>query len=109
MAQMTDLTGGRSLPGNLESNTKPLHIVTLGLSLSTFFILSYTICILGYLLLPGFPVQHESLAIFLPGFTLLSWPTFFLGLIESFIWGWYVAVVFGAIYNFFARWAARGA
>jgi hypothetical protein len=73
-----------------------------------FFMVSYTLCIVGYLLFPGMPVKHESLAIFLPGFTLPSWHTFFLGLIESFAWGWYIAVVFGAIFNFFLRRAARG-
>jgi len=62
--------------------------ITLGQALSTFFIVSYTVCIIGYLLFPDIPVKHESLAIFLPGFTLLSWHTFFLGLFESFIWGW---------------------
>jgi len=90
-------------------DARTIPIITLGRAFSAFFIVSYTICILGYLLFPAFPVQHELLTIFLPGFRLLSWHTFFLGLIESFIWGWYIAVVFGAIYNFFARWAARGA
>ena len=38
----------------------------------------------------------------LPGFAWLSWPSFFLGLIETFAYGWYVALVFGPFYNFFA-------
>jgi hypothetical protein len=77
--------------------------VTLGLSLSMFFVISYLICIAGYLLLPGFPVQHEALSNFLPGFKLLTWQSYFLGLIESFVWGWYIALVFGPIYNFFSQ------
>lgn len=48
-------------------------------------------------------MQHASLGIFLPGFTLLSWQSFILGLVESVIWGWYIALVSGSIYNFFAR------
>ena len=48
-------------------------------------------------------MQHGSLSIFLPGFELLSWRSFFLGLAESFAWGWYVALVFGPLYNFFVR------
>ena len=96
---------GRSERG---TDTRTISIITLGQALSVFLILSYTICILGYLLFPGFQVQHESLSIFLPGFTLLSWHTFFLGLIESLIWAWYIALVFGPIYNFFLRRAARG-
>jgi hypothetical protein len=78
-------------------------IITLGLGLSVFLAFTFTICVIGYLVWPKGPVQHESLSIFLPGFTLISWPSFFLGLVESFIWGWYSALVFGSIYNFFAR------
>ena len=106
MAQMS-MTGTDRLPDR-ETGLRPVPIIALGQALSAFLSLSYTICILGYLLFPGMPVKHESLAIFLPGFTLLSWRTFFLGLIESFIWGWYIALVFGPIYNFFLRRAARG-
>lgn len=89
-----------------QADIRTIPLLTLGRALSAFFIVSYIVCILGYLLLPDLPVQHQSLAIFLPGFTLLSWHTFFLGLIESFLWGWYIALVFGAIYNFFLRRAA---
>ena len=38
----------------------------------------------------------------LPGFTWLSWPSFILGLVESFTYGWYVVLVFAPLYNFFA-------
>jgi hypothetical protein len=86
-----------------ERDARSIPIVTLGCALSAFFVLSYTICILGYLVWPNSPVQHAALGIFLPGFTLLSWQSFFLGLIESFVWGWYIAAVFGALYNFFLR------
>ena len=85
------------------AGTRSIPIMCLGWALSAFFVVSYVICILGYLFAPGFSVQHEALAIFLPGFTLLSWRTFFLGLIESFAWGWYIAVMFGLLYNFFLR------
>ncbi len=90
-----------SLPGIGTARTIPTLV--LDLSLSTFFVFSYVVCVLGYLLLPNLPVEHAALAIFLPGFTLLSWQSYFLGLVESFIWGWYVALVFGSLYNFFVR------
>ena len=48
-----------------------LPIIVLGLSLSAFFVISYGICIFGYLIVPGFPVQHAALSTFLPGFELL--------------------------------------
>jgi hypothetical protein len=88
-----------------EGGMSSLSIKRLGLSLSTFFAISYVICIMGYLLMPDFPVQHEALSIFLPGFKLLSWQSYLLGLIESFAWGWYIAAVFVPLYNFFGRLA----
>src|SRR6266700_7389586 len=102
----TTTVGVESMRGHREIDNPAISIMTFGSALSTFFVVSYTICILGYLLTPGLPVKHEFLEIFLPGFTLLTWHTFFLGLIESFLFGWYIAVVFGTIYNFFLRRAA---
>ena len=86
-----------------ESDARTISIKVLGCALSSFFAISFTICILGYLIWPTSPVQHSSLSMFLPGFTLLSWPSFFLGLIESILWGWYVTGLFGVLYNFFVR------
>ena len=102
----TSLTGFTTAQRHSDPDVRTIPIVTFGLALSGFFVVSYVICILGYLLVPGLPVQHQFLAIFLPGFTLLTWPSFFLGLVESFLFGWYIAVVFGAIYNFLLRRAA---
>lgn len=79
-----------------------ISVLAFGLSLSLFLPISYVIYIIGYMALPGLPVKHEALAIFLPGFELLSWQTFLIGLVESYAWGWYVALVFASLYNFFA-------
>jgi hypothetical protein len=37
----------------------------------------------------------------LPGFTWLTWPSFLLGLVETFLYGIYVGLVFAPLYNFF--------
>ena len=92
-------TAGIALPV-YPAHTIP--VLALGMGLSLFLAISYVLCVLGYLFLPSLPIAHSALTIFLPGFTLLSWPSFFLGLAESFGWGWYVALVFGPLYNFFA-------
>lgn len=84
-------------------SARRISIIALGLGLSAFFAISYLICLLGYLLMPDLPIAHNALTTLLPGFTLLSWRSFFLGLIESVLWGWYIALVFGPLYNFFAR------
>jgi hypothetical protein len=84
-------------------SARAVPVRAFGLSLSVFFAFSFVVCVLGYLVFPGLPVNHAVLTIFLPGFTLLSWPSFFLGLAESFALGWYIALVFGPLYNFFVR------
>ncbi len=84
-----------------------IPVFALGMGLSLFLAISYVLCVLGYLLFPGLPIAHAALAIFLPGFTLLSAQSFLLGLVESFAWGWYVALVFAPIYNYFVARAAR--
>jgi len=105
MSQMQSTFAARAPSG--EGEMAFLSIKRLGLSLSTFFAISYVICIMGYLIMPDFPVQHEALSIFLPGFRLLSWQSYVLGLIESFVWGWYIAAVFAPLYNFFGRHVAH--
>jgi hypothetical protein len=107
MSQTQSMSGPRLGVRSNTGEAASIRIVTLGLSLSVFFVISYMICIAGYLLLPGFPVQHAALSIFLPGFELLTWKSYFLGLIESFVWGWYVALVLGPLYNFFSRRLGR--
>lgn len=79
-----------------------IPVLALGMALSLSLVITYLLCVIGYLVFPSLPIEHSALSIFLPGFTLLSWPSFFLGLVETFGWGWYVALVFGPIYNFFA-------
>jgi hypothetical protein len=97
-----NLAGSSRAPSASIGTARSIPVVALGLSLSAFFVVSYVLCVVGYLLLPNLPVEHAALAIFLPGFSLLSWQSYFLGLVESFIWGWYVALV-GPLYNFFVR------
>ncbi|MBI2717661.1 MAG: hypothetical protein HY245_01345 [Rhizobiales bacterium] len=78
-----------------------MPVVPLGLSLSLFLVVTYVACIVFYLLFPGSARMSALLSLFLPGFQLLDWPSFFIGLAESFAYGWYVALVFGPLFNFF--------
>lgn len=83
-------------------STRPrLPIVVFGLSLGLFLTISYVLCV-GYdLLFPG-QAMYQSWLRLLPGFTWLTWQSFALGLIESFVYGWYVALIFCPLFNFFA-------
>ena len=78
-----------------------IPIVALGWSLSLFLVLSFVLCVLLGFVVPDFGL-HQPWLQFLPGFTWLTWPSFFLGLVESFAYGWYVALIFGPLFNFFA-------
>lgn len=77
-----------------------LPILALGMGLGSFFALTFVLCVLFDLWFPAL-AMNAVWAPLLPGFTWLSWPDFLLGLAESFAFGWYAAVVFGPIYNFF--------
>jgi hypothetical protein len=107
MTQTQSMSGSRPRVQTDAGQAGAIPLVTLGLSLSLSFVISYLICIAGYLLLPDLPVQHAALSIFLPGFELLSWRSFCLGMAESFVSGWYIALVFGPLYNFLLRRVAR--
>ncbi len=76
-------------------------VAALGLSLGVFLVVTYVLCVLFDLWFPG-EAMNPVWSPFLPGFTWLTWPSFFLGLVETFAYGWYVALVFGPLYNFFA-------
>lgn len=80
-----------------------IAIVPLGLSTATFFVVTYVLCTLLGLLFSFFNGIHQLYPLFFPGFTWFTWPSFFIGLIWVFVYGWYIAVTFGVIYNYFAR------
>ena len=86
----------------LEARSIPrIPVLASGMSLGVFLVVTYVLCVLFDL---WFPTQamHPVWAPLLPGFTWLTWPSFFLGLVEAFAYGWWVALVFGPVYNFFA-------
>jgi len=92
----------RSLP-----SAHRLPVFALGMSLGLFLAVTFTLCVGFDLLFPG-QAMYESWLRLLPGFTWLSWPSFLLGLVESFAYGWYVALVFGPLFNFFAGLSGSG-
>ena len=86
--------------------TPRIPVIALGMSLGLFLAVTFVLCVGFDLLFPG-QAMYESWLRLLPGFTWLSWPSFLLGLAESFAYGWYVALVFGPLYNFFAVRSGR--
>ena len=86
----------------VSNRTAHIPIFAFGTAMSLFFVISNALCVLAYLVLPDLAAQHAILVLLLPWFKLLSWGSFLLGAIESFAYGWYIALVFGSLYNFFA-------
>lgn len=76
-----------------------IPVMRLGISLSVFFIVTYVLCILFDLWFPDL-AMYPVWSPLLPGFTWLSWSSFFLGLAETAGYAWYIALVFGPIYNY---------
>ena len=68
---------------------------------SILLVISYTLCI-GFDLL--FPEQAMYTAWYklLPGFEWLSWKSYFIGLVETYAYGWYFAFIWVPLYNLFA-------
>ncbi len=77
-----------------------IPVVALGMSLGVFLALTFVLCVLFDLWFPAW-AMNPSWAPLLPGFIWISWGSFFLGLAETFAYGWYIALVFGPLYNFF--------
>ena len=84
-----------------------IPVFALGMSLGSFLAITFALCVLFDLWFPEL-AMYPGWSRLLPGFTWISWPSFFLGLVESFAYGWYVALIFGPLFNFFAA-ASRGA
>ncbi len=76
-------------------------------SLALFAAVTFVLCVLYGLVVPQTLHMAEWLEAVLPGFRWLSVPGFFLGLVESILYGVYTGVVFTAIYNTLWRVWAR--
>ena len=83
-------------------NTK---LVTWSVGLFTAF--SFVFCVVFGLVTPESAHMHQFLEIVLPGFTWISVGSFFVGLVESLLWGVYLGLGYSLIYNALCRrWGA---
>ncbi len=77
-------------------------LVAVGNATSLLLAVSYTLCV-GFDLLFPRVAMYEVWQKLLPGFEWISWKSFLIGLVESYLYGWYIAVVWVPLYNFFSR------
>ena len=104
MADTTSTSTRRGAGTPIGTAAPRLPVLALGMSLAIFLALTFVLCV-GFDLLFPEHAMYETWLRLLPGFTWLTWPSFFLGLVESFAYGWFIALVFGPLFNFFAhRW-----
>jgi len=75
-----------------------LSLTAIGHASSLFLVITFTLCVIFDLLFPE-AAMYRSWQVFLPGFKWLSWSSFLLGLIESYGYGWYFALIWVPIYN----------
>lgn len=80
---------------------KTLSIKVVGLSLSAILAVSYILCLIWDQVLPGWAMYQVWQGL-LPGF---SWSAagLLIGLVETVIYGFYVAVIFVPVYNYLHR------
>ena len=80
-----------------------LNIQVVSWALAPTALISFVVCV-GYgLVTPESLHMHAFLEQVLPGFKWLTLPGFLIGLVESFLYGAYVGLVYVPVYNFFAR------
>ena len=82
---------------------QPLNWKVMTWALGLFGAVTYVLCVVYGLLVPKAFHMVQFLEMTLPGFRWLSVGSFFLGLVETFLYGAYVGLVFVPIYNFVLR------
>lgn len=79
-----------------------ISLAAVGHATSLFMAISFVLCVGFDLVFPSY-AMYESWQGLLPGFSWLSPGSFFLGLAETYLCGWYIALIWVPLYNFFAR------
>lgn len=77
-----------------------------GWATSLFLAIAYCLCVAFDLIFPSMAMYHTWLKL-LPGFDWITWWSFALGLVESFGYGWFIALIWVPLYNVFLLGARR--
>ncbi len=76
-----------------------ISLAAVGHATSLFLAISFILCVAFDLIFPGY-VMYKVWQPLLPGFEWLSWTDFFVGVVASWAYGWYFALIWVPIYNF---------
>ncbi|MFQ6000888.1 MAG: DUF5676 family membrane protein [Anaerolineae bacterium] len=80
-----------------------IEFLPLALTLGLILAISYTLCVGFGLVAPESLQMYQAWQLLLPGFEWLSMGGFLLGLVETFLYGLYIAALFVALYNPLSR------
>jgi len=83
-----------------------LSLLAVGHASSLFLAITFSLCVVFDLLFPSLAMYQIWLKL-LPGFEWLSWRSFLLGLVETYGYGWYLALIWVPLYNLFASRQAK--
>ena len=84
-----------------------ISLTAVGHASSLFLVITFTLCV-GFDLLFPEHAMFQAWQKLLPGFVWLSWKSFFIGLIESYAYGWYFALIWVPLYNVCAVKCSKG-
>lgn len=84
-----------------------LRFTPAALALGLFLAITFTLCVIWGLIFPHTAFQQRLLEGAFPWFTWLSWGSYFIGLVESVLYGIYAAGVFVPLYNGLSRLGAQ--
>lgn len=84
------------------AQSQTLKLSTVGHSLSLFLVISFLLCVASGFVFPDWKL-HQPWLHFSPGFEWMTLRGTIIGLVESYLYGWYTAIVFVPLYNFFQR------
>ncbi len=96
----------REFTGSMAATTRRLSIYAVGMSTGIFLAISFVVCVGFGLIFPTMTMYQAWLPL-LPGFAWISMSSFVIGLVETFAYGWFIAVLFVPLFNYFSERAAK--
>jgi hypothetical protein len=78
-----------------------ISLIAVGHATSLFLVTTFVLCVGFDWFFPAH-AMYQAWQRLLPGFEWISWKSFFLGVVESYGYGWYVALIWAPLYNVFA-------
>lgn len=79
-----------------------MSLMAVGHATSLLLMISFILCV-GFDFIFPEHAMYQAWQKLLPGFEWISWKSFLLGVVEAYAYGWYIALVWVPLYNFFTN------